>query len=382
MKTRKRAKKGPIIITLLILIGIVFGILYYFGDGFKKEKEQGNDIPKELNKEETELSYSTSFTLAGNVLVNSNMWYDTLKEDNTYDFAYTLETLKTTMKKSNINFYSQQSIIGGKELGYSSYYNYNSPIEIGKTMVDLGFNMVSLANYHAFDKGIKGITNSTDFWKENNVTYSGTSVNEEERLKNNTITKNGVVYGLLSYTTGTDTKFTDDYQVNVYSTELLKKDVNAIKDNVDVVIVSIDWSDIKSNEITQKQKEIATYLSELGVDLVIGNTGYSVLPIEKINNTLVCYSLGNLLSGHISIDSRISAIVNFDLKLVKKNDEKNISFENIKVLLTFAYNKDSAEYKVVPFTQIKDKLPTYKTYYDKYKELLTNDYVSLYELGE
>ena len=381
MRTRKRAKKGPIIIALLILIGIVFGILYLFGDGFKKQTEEG-DVPKELNKEENEQTYSTSFTLAGNVLVNSNMWYDTLKEDNTYDFTYTFETLKKSIKKSDINFYSEQSIIGGKDLGYSAYYNYNSPIEVGKSMIDLGFNMVSLANYHAFDKGITGIANSTNFWKENNVTYSGTSTSEEERLKNNTITKNGIVYGLLSYTTGTDTVFTNDYQINVYSTELVKKDVNAIKGDVDVIIVSIDWSDIKSYEITEKQKEIATYLSELGVDLVIGNTGYSVLPIEKINNTLVCYSLGNLLSGHISVDSRISAIVNFDLKLTKNNDEKTISFENIKVLLTFAYNNDNTQYKVLPFTKITNELPTYKTYYDKYKELLTNDYVTLYELGE
>ena len=237
MKKKRKAKKGPIIVLLLILILAIFGSLNAFSDVFKNEIEE--DKPTELDKEE--INRTVTFTFAGNVLINDRMWYDTSTEDNTYDFKYVFEDLKTTMKKSNINFYSQQSILGGKELGISYYSNYNSPIDLGEAMVDIGFNMISLANYHAYDKGITGIMNSLDFWDKNNVVYSGTSISEEKRNSNNIITKNNIKIGLLAYTMGTDTVFNESYEINVYDKEIVKSDVETLKEKTDIIIVSMDW---------------------------------------------------------------------------------------------------------------------------------------------
>ena len=380
---KRRAKKGPIIVTLLLLIMLIFGSLYAFKNVFTKEKE--NEKPTELDKDKPkEEKKSLTFTLAGNVLVNSNMWYDTLAENKTYNFKYVFEDLKSIMKRSHINFYSQQSIIGGKDLGLSAYYNYNSPTDVGDAMTDIGFNMVSLANYHAFDKKIKGIENSIKYWTDKNVAYSGTSISEETRNKNNIINKNGVKVGLLSYTMGTDEVYKGTYEINIYSDEQAKKDINELKDKVDIVMVSIDWGNVGKIEVTDKQKQTATYLSELGADIIVGNTGYSIQTIEKINNTIVFYSLGNLLSGHTMVDSRISAVIDFKVNLTEKEDERKIEFKNIKVLLTYAYNNDNTDYKVIPFNKLDKELKNYKTYYDKYTEILTKNEkeVTLYKIGD
>lgn len=380
MKKKRKAKKGPIIVLLLILILAIFGSLNAFSDVFKKEIEE--DKPTELDKEE--INRSITFTFAGNVLINDRMWYDTSTKDNTYDFKYVFEDLKTTMKKSNINFYSQQSILGGKELGISYYSNYNSPIDLGEAMVDIGFNMVSLANYHAYDKGITGIMNSLDFWDKNNVVYSGTSISEEKRNSNNIITKNNIKIGLLAYTMGTDTVFNGSYEINVYDKEIVKSDVETLKEKTDIIIVSMDWGNTGLLEVNSTQKEIANYLSELGVDIVVGNTGYSIQPIEKINNTLILYSLGNLLSGHILADSRISAVVDLKLNMNIKDDVKTIQFSDINVLLTYAYNNDTMNYRVIPFNKLTNQLYNYQEYYDKYKEVLTRNIanINIYKIGE
>lgn len=380
MKKKRKAKKGPIIVLLLILILAIFGSLNAFSDVFKKEIEE--DKPTELDKEE--INRTVTFTFAGNVLINDRMWYDTSTEDNTYDFKYVFEDLKTTMKKSNINFYSQQSILGGKELGISYYSNYNSPIDLGEAMVDIGFNMISLANYHAYDKGITGIMNSLDFWDKNNVVYSGTSISEEKRNSNNIITKNNIKIGLLAYTMGTDTVFNESYEINVYDKEIVKSDVETLKEKTDIIIVSMDWGNTGLFEVNSTQKEIANYLSELGVDIVVGNTGYSIQPIEKINNTLILYSLGNLLSGHILADSRISAVVDLKLNMSIKDDVKTIQFSDINVLLTYAYNNDTMNYRVIPFNKLTNQLYNYQEYYDKYKEVLTRNIanINIYKIGE
>lgn len=380
---KKKVKKWPLII-VLFLICIVFGSLYVF-DGFFEQKDLSDKNPDTLEKEEPKAKeYSTTFTLGGNVLVNSNMWYDTLSADGVYEFDIVFEYLNDIMKKSNINYYSQQSIIGGKDLGLSINYRYNSPTDVVDSLSKIGFNMVSLASYHSYDKGLVGIQNSIKYLNEKEIIYSGVNAQENVDSNKNIITKNGLKIGLLSYTTGTDEVVVENYAVNIYSDEKAKNDIDKIKNEVDVIMVSIDFSNVKSIEVSDEQKRIAKYLSEQGVNIVVGNTSYTVQPIEIIGETLVCYSLGNLLSGHIAIDSRISAMVDFKLKIVEQNNKKTVSFEDINILLTYAYNYNNTGYKVIPFTKLTTELPNYKSYYEKYENLLSTEEnkIKFYPIGE
>lgn len=380
MKKRK-VKKLPFLILLSLIVGI-FGSLYLFRGYFLKDIEDNQ--PDVLEKEEPKTKeYSTTFTLGGSVLINSNMWYDTLS-DSGYDFEPVFEDLNDIMKKSNLNFYFQQSIVGDKDLGLSLNYNYNSPKNVVETMSKLGFNMMALASYHSYDKGIEAIKNTVSSVVENNYVYAGVNDTSENRLKNNIIEKNGLKIAILSYTLGTDEIVHNQFSVDVYTDDLVKTDVDKIKNDVDVIMVHIDWSSIKSQEVTEEQKRIANYLSSLGVNVVVGNTGYTIQPIEMINDTLVCYSLGNLLSGHYAVDSRISAVVDFNLKVSKSLTEKKVTFEDISVLFTYAYNQDNVAYKVIPFTKLTSELVNYKSYYEKYKTLLSNDdlNINFYSIGE
>lgn len=375
---KKKIKFTPIII-LLVLICLVFGTLAIFKDEFKKDLIDETNVPNNDKEDVQELS--VTFTLAGNVLINSNMWTDTRNNDGSYNYKYVFEDLNNIMKKSNLNLYTQQSIIGGKELGSSYGYDYNSPIDVGNEMLNIGFNMVSLASYHSYDKGMTGINNSLNYWNEKNIVYSGIN-NSSETKSNNIIEKNGIKIGLLSYTLNTDENILENYAVNIYSEEKVKNDYDNLKKNVDIVIVSIDWSN-SINDITEQQEDIVNYLSNLGVNIVVGNNSNSILPIKTVNNTLVCYSLGNLLSGHSSIDSRISAMVDFELKIKRTDDNDEISYNDINVLLTYAYNNYGNEYKVIPFSKIQDELQDYTTYYEKYKKLLidNNSDINIYSIG-
>ena len=111
--------------------------------------------------------------MGGNVLVNSNMWYDTMLADGKYEFNDVVVSLNDIMKKSSINFYAQQSIVGGNELGLSMYYDYNSPTDVVDAMKGIGFNMMSLASYHSYDRGLTGITNSVNYLNSKDIVYSG-----------------------------------------------------------------------------------------------------------------------------------------------------------------------------------------------------------------
>lgn len=381
MRRQKRSKR-PFIL-LLSLIIMIFGSLYLFKGFFKKDNETNDNNDNDNNIVENVKERSITFTLAGNVLLNAEMWYDTAS-DGQYNFEYVFEDINNIMKKSNVNFYTQQGILGGKDLGLTSYTNFNTPYDTATELAKVGFNTISLASYHANDRGVQGITNAINFLNENKISYSGISLNEEDRLKNSIIEKNGIKVALLGYTMGSTIATNNTYSVSIYSEEQVKKDYDVIKDQADIIMVAIDYSNNRSLEVTEQEKTIANYLANLGVDIVIGNTGYSVQPIEKINNTLVFYSLGNMLSGHSLIDNKISAIVDFKYTIKEKDGNIEKNYDDINVLLTYAYSLNGVNYKVVPFTKIQTELNDYKIYYEKYNKLLTenNKNVKLYPIGE
>ena len=384
MRRQKRSKR-PFIL-LLSLIIMIFGSLYLFKGFFKKDNGTNDNNDNDNNNNnivENVKERSITFTLAGNVLLNAEMWYDTAS-DGQYNFEYVFEDINNIMKKSNVNFYTQQGILGGKDLGLTSYTNFNTPYDTATELAKVGFNTISLASYHANDRGVQGITNAINFLNENKISYSGISLNEEDRLKNSIIEKNGIKVALLGYTMGSTIATNNTYSVSIYSEEQVKKDYDAIKDQADIIMVAIDYSNNRSLEVTEQEKTIANYLANLGVDIVIGNTGYSVQPIEKINNTLVFYSLGNMLSGHSLTDNKISAIVDFKYTIKEKGGNIEKNYDDINVLLTYAYSLNGVNYKVVPFTKIQTELNDYKIYYEKYKKLLTenNKNVKLYPIGE
>lgn len=61
------------------------------------------------------------------------------------------------------------------------------------------------------------------------------------------------------------------------------------------------------------QKELAQYLTDLGVDVVIGNHPHVIQPVEWKHNheghqTLIYYSLGNLISSQEKLETMVGGL--------------------------------------------------------------------------
>ena len=98
-------------------------------------------------------------------LIHNGVYSDAHLGNNKYEFKPMFEEIKPLFKNMILLFTIKKTIIGGKELGLSTYPRFNSPEEIGDALVDAGFNIVSLANNHTLDRGEKAILNSWDYWQ-------------------------------------------------------------------------------------------------------------------------------------------------------------------------------------------------------------------------
>jgi poly-gamma-glutamate synthesis protein (capsule biosynthesis protein) len=106
--------------------------------------------------------------------------------------------------------------------------------------------------------------------------------------------------------------------LNIYDQNKVKEDIQRIRDQVDLLIVSMHWGDEYSLVPNTKQKEIAAFLSSLGVDIVIGTHTHSVQPIEYINGTLVFYSLGNFISSQLDDNNLIGLMPTLKVEKIKE----------------------------------------------------------------
>jgi len=362
---KKLIKKLSILfISVIIIVLLVIIVL-----NLPSEKKE-NNIKEEVNNvvEETK-ERRMSLIAVGDVLIHESVYKDAYKEDGTYDFSHMFNEIEPILKNYDLKFCNQESTIGGSYLGISGYPSFNSPDEIGDEIVRLGFNLISLANNHAIDRGEDAVLYSNSYWKSKDVITAGSYSSIEEMQTINVYKQNDIKYAFLAYTTSLNGRLNKDYLVNMYSDEKVKKDIEQIKGKVDVIIVSMHWGEEYINTPNGEQTRIANYLSSLGVNLIIGHHPHVVQPVSYANDTLVIYSLGNFISNQltIGINQGIGLMVGMDIVI----KEEKVVFENLYKELILAYSENSTNFKVIPFSKLNNNLLyNYESINEKYLKIV------------
>lgn len=390
--TRKRVVKVNRKIRYKIISGIVLCIIMFFlmisGILCSFSQLKKISLPKEdIAVEETQpKEYQVKLFMVGDALIHSAIYQDA-KTEHGYDFIPMLQYIKPISSTYPLAYYNQETILGGSSLGYSNYPRFNSPQEVGDAFVDAGFNLVSLATNHTMDKGEAGVLNSVAYWKgKEKVVTSGQWESFEERNKAQVYEVNGISYAFFSYTTwtnGLETPVGKEYLNNVYSEEVAKEDIEKVRGLVDFVIVAMHWGTEYSTGVSSSQEQIASYLSSLGVDLIIGAHPHVVEPVEYINEgkTFVIYSLGNFISDQIGTERLTGLMMEVTLQKKIDRDEKVItSIVEPKAELIYTKSDYSRKrnFRVYPYSSLDNTiLPNYRSYYEQYKSIVSSRYPEL-----
>ena len=372
-KKRKLKRKIRNLLVLALFVVISSCIGWYLQRGDSLDNRSINISYQTVNtKKET----YASMVMVGDALIHGTVYGTAHRyaNYNGYDFKPMLEHIKERVKDYDLAYYNQETILGGTELGLSTYPLFNSPYEVGDAFIDAGFNLVSLATNHTIDKGEKGVLNSRNYWNQQaDVLAAGSYSSFEERDKVVIKEVNGIKYAFLSYTTYTNGLIVPtgkEYLVNVYDEDLIKEEIARYRDQVDLLMVAMHWGTEYMTYPTNEQKEISEYLASLGVDLIIGCHPHVIEPIEYIDDTLVIYSLGNFISSQIGVERLTGLMLSLNIKKEEYHGKTTISFEDIEG--TLIYTDRNNGYIVYPYDMLTDNiLNNYETYYEKYKKVVT-----------
>lgn len=355
---------------LLLVCGLIFVACLNTGKNSKTvEKKIFHDCE----------TYKVSFVAVGDNLIHDAI-YLAAYVNGIYDFKPFYADIKPLIKSHHLAFINQETMLGGVEIGLSSYPSFNSPVEVGEAIIDAGFNLISIANNHTLDRGEKAILNTIDYFESQDVIFSGAK-KQADASGVKVFTQEGITFAFVAYTMLTNGQKHPQgktYLANVYSREKVIADLSSLREQVDFILVSMHWGDEYVDEPTKVQKEEAEFLASLGVDVIIGHHPHVIQPVNIIDHegkeTIVIYSLGNFLSAQVGVDRKIGMAVSFDfIKTISKNNEIKLAIDNLSSHLLYHY-RDQNQYHV---TQLRDIdaliLPDYETHFER-KVMLIKKY--------
>lgn len=183
--------------------------------------------------------------------------------------------------------------------------------------------IASLANNHAFDYGINGMTDTINNLKKCDITPIGAGNNEEEahmavteNIKDRSIT-------ILNYM---DSKNFAEYSYNVmpyangsspgysaYDSEDAKEQITNASSNSDLILVYMHFGNEYSHTPNDNQVKIAHELIDYGADIVLGSHPHVPQGIEVYNGKPIFYSLGNFIFDQSNPNTHIAYFVQVDL---------------------------------------------------------------------
>lgn len=291
--------------------------------------------PGQTTKPEELLSRVTCVAVGDNLIHDTIYKQAAARSSGGYDFEYAYQNIAHKIEPKDIAILNQETIIS-TEHNVSNYPQFNSPVEVGEEMLEIGFDVFNIATNHSVDCGEKGLISTINFWKSKNAITTGAYLNEADFQTIPMNEVNGIKVAYVGFTEQTNgLSLPSDIDVILMQStdeERLKQRVMAADAIADFVVVNAHWGEEYTHKPGEKQKALAAKLGEWGADVIIGTHPHVIQPVEFINNTdgsktLVAYSLGNFISAQNTGARMLGGMLNFDL--VKNNTTGETTVENV-----------------------------------------------------
>lgn len=352
------------------------------------ESEVSQQYPKE-NKQTVTLS------AVGDIMFHSYQLqraYHT--ENDRFDFSASFEPVRDVLEQADYTVANLETVLAGKGEGneeqatiggYSGYPRFNSPDVVVDSLLEAGVDLVSTANNHALDQGIKGLLRTIDVCDQKGLSHIGTYKDAQHRQSYKRVRLKGMTFAFINYTYGTNTSLTDhmDEHINTlhhYNLNAYDEMINAVKDAkkepVDFIVVMMHYGDEYQPTPNQNQIALNDLLMDTGADIILGGHPHTLQPIEVYTSwkgvplespKLVIYSLGNFLASQRNVeqfeaDTDIGVILTLHFEKGGMKAPRLIGFD---VLPTFTHWQADAIMTLPVHEKLLEQSPYALTDWDK-----------------
>jgi len=242
--------------------------------------------------------------LVGDIMLNRGVEY-MIEKQGEDDFKFPFLKIADYLREADILFGNLESIISDKGYKVGSIYSFRAETAAIEGLTYAGFDVLSLANNHAFDYTREALEDTLSRLKDAGISYVGAGLSEKEAFSLIIKEINDTRIGFLAYTNlGPEIWQAGDQNsgiswIDSENFSQIREDIEREKEEVDVLIVSLHAGKEYDTEPTQFQIDFAKMAIDSGADLVVGHHPHVIQPIEirqlAERKGYIAYSLGNFV---------------------------------------------------------------------------------------
>ena len=297
----------------------------------EKTDENGITYKVKLKCKVTVAAVKTvTIAAVGDALIHENILNSGKNKDGSYNYDAIFENMKDYLADFDVKIINQETIFINDSSKFAGYPSFGTPSELGDAMRAAGFNVITCATNHAYDRGAKGIKDTVNYWKQYSDTVLMTGIyTDQESYDTLTIGEyNGIKIAFLNYTTLLNSGAKrESYYISMYKESRALKEIKEARKEADFVIVLPHWGIEYEHEPSEEQEKMAKKMAEAGADVIIGCHPHVVQPMKVIKTSdgrrVPCYySLGNFVSNMFWFKCQLEGLA--ELTIVKWNGETKI----------------------------------------------------------
>lgn len=364
----------PVLIVVVVIVA-AYELMNLSSDGSEESTGQsetsGQDNSGEETAEEEAAPEKSNITIStvGDVMVHDEQYWGAYVEDtDSYDFNPVFEYVKLYLEESDLAIANFETTLAGEERGYMGYPLFNSPDAIADALEYAGIDSLVTANNHSLDLGSEGIYRTVQELGNRGFDVVG-SYDSAPESRHVIKDVEGVKVAMLAFTehlNGMEAPYSGEEvhnMIDVISEEHLTESIEAARaEDPDLLLVYMHWGPEYVEEPSEEQKYYAQFLTDLGVDIIIGSHPHVIQRTEYLESgdhtAFVAYSLGNFVSNQrvetISEEfapNEDGVIMNFDIEKDFESGETSITDINYTPTWVYRYSETGERpfnYEILP----------------------------------
>lgn len=265
-----------------------------------------------------DILFDPGYSVMAKLLQRTNGIYDSISED----LLEEMQAADIFMLNNEFPYSDRGTPTEGKQ------FTFRAKPESVNILGEMGVDIVSLANNHAYDYGEAAFLDTLDILENAQMPYVGAGRNLEEASRPLYFIAGDIKIAYVSATQierldNPDTKGAADTTPGVFrcwNPDALLEKVKEAKENSDFVIVYIHWGTENTVELDWAQLDQAPKIADAGADLIIGDHPHCLQPIQYVKGVPVVYSLGNFWFNSKELDTCLVKAV------IDENGLKSLQF--------------------------------------------------------
>lgn len=334
---KKQTKKRRLNLLKIVFVLLIITMLVVVLQGLLGKMEPTMEVvaePEEIIPPDC----VANIVATGDTLVHSQVYKDAYDSSTgEYDFSPLFKHLTKYFENKTVAVGNLETTFAGSARSLSGYPLFNSPEHLAVDLKELGFDIMTTANNHSLDSRYAGVVSTLDFLDEAGLDHTGTarSVEEQETILFKDL--NGIKTAFLCFSYGTNGNpipSGKEYCINLIDKTLMKKLLDKAKEEgAEAICVSMHWGVEYQTKQNKEQEELADFLLENDVNVILGCHSHVPQPMEMRTVTMedgttktgfVIYSMGNFFSAQKDINTRDTIILNVQIRKNGKTGEITI----------------------------------------------------------